>query len=352
VGDGSYRRVFSTRFGRLTLGVDGDAYLRDSDENVVGRDVTRIGTGIGWSAGTVLPLGISLDVKAEVRADRYTIRKDTSYEPHPAQIVPAASVSLLWPFAKSGGGVYSTIVPIAQLAWADVSGDAVPNDDSRVVDFDEGNLFALDRFPGEDRSETGTRVNLGVAYTRIGQEWELNGYAGRIYRFDDLFQFDDATGLNGEWSDWLVSGQIGLGDVLRVTNRAVFDDTFDVARNELRLALEAGSAEFATSYLWIVAEPQVNRDSNVHEAIFTAGYEFNRHWVGALETRWDIEDERLSRTDLDLTYRNECIAVDLYVSRRLDSASSIEPSYDFGLELSLQGFGSDDSSRYARQCPG
>ena len=90
----------------------------------------------------------------------------------------------------------------------------------------------------------------------------------------------------------------------------------------------------------------------MHEAVFTAGYEFNRHWLGAIESRWDILDETISRTDFDLTYRNECIAVDLSVSRRYENSNYIEPTYDFGLEISLQGFGSNDSSRYARSCPG
>jgi LPS-assembly protein len=244
------------------------------------------------------------------------------------------------------------IEPVAQLAWAEVSGGDVPDEDSRVVDFDEGNLFTLDRFPGHDESEVGARLNLGLSYTRLAEGWELNGYVGRVLRFDDEFQFDEATGLDGEWSDWLVSGQLGVADNVLVTNRAVFDDEFDFARNELRLALEAGAAEFAASYLWLLAEPEIDRDDDVNEAIFSAGYDFNRHWFGGLETRWDIVAGRLSRTDVGVTYRNECIAVDLSVTHRYEGGDDTDPTLDFGVEVSLQGFGGGDSSRYARTCPG
>lgn len=352
LGEARYRRAFSTPLGRLSLGLDADLYDRDSDKDVLGRDVGRVGTGLEWFAGTVLPLGISVEAEAELRLDAYSIRRDSDYEPDATRRTQGAAIALRWPFSRVRGNVSQVIEPVAQLAWSDVSGGDVPNEDSRVVDYDEGNLVALDRFPGNDRSETGTRLNLGLSYARLAPAWQLNGYVGRILRFGDKTQFAEATGLNGTWSDWLVSGQVGIGDNLTLTNRAVFDEAFDVARNELRLALEAGAADFATSYLWLEAEPAENRNQDVHEAVFTAGYEFNRHWIGAVESRWDIFDERVSRTDFDLTYRNECISVDLSLSRRFEDSASIDPTYDFGVEVSLQGFGGGDSSRYARSCPG
>ena len=352
IGYGAYERVFDTRAGRLTLGLDADVYDRDSDEEVIGRDSARIGTSLGWAAGAVLPAGVVLEAEAAVAADAYAIRRDPNYEPSELRLTPAAAVTLRWPLTRAAGGAYEMIEPVAQLAWADVSGGDVPDEDSRVVDFDEGNLFALDRFPGHDRSETGARLNLGVGYTRLESGWEVNGYVGRVLRFDDEYQFNEATGLNGEWSDWLVSGQVAVADALTVTNRAVFDDELDFSRNELRLALEAGAAEFAASYLWLEAEPEIDRDDDVNEAVFVAGYEFGRHWAGAVETRWDILEETFSRTDVGLTYRNECISVDLLVSRRYESNNYMDATYDFGVEVSLQGFGSSDASRYARTCPG
>ena len=128
---------------------------------------------------------------------------------------------------RARGGAAETIQPVAQLVWSEVSGGEVPDEDSRVAELDEGNLFALNRFPGQDRSETGARLNLGVSYDRIAEGWQFNGYVGRILRFSDEDQFDEATGLNGKWSDWLVSGQVGIGDALTLTNRAVFDDNID-----------------------------------------------------------------------------------------------------------------------------
>jgi LPS-assembly protein len=352
LGEASYIRAVPTRFGRLSLELAADAYERDGEADVVGRDVQRIGGVVGWMRGTTLPAGIALTGEAEIALDGYRVRRDQNFDPEAVRVTPVAAVDLRWPLVRAGGGVAETLEPVAQLVWSAVSGDDVPDEDSRVVDLDEGNLFALDRFPGSDRSETGMRVNLGVGYSRLADAWAFNSYVGRVFRFDDTMQFSRSTGLDGAWSDWLVSAQLGLGDAFTVTNRAVFDELTDVSRNELRLALEAGSAEFASSYLWLVADPEQSRNEDVHEAVFTAAYEFSRHWAGAIESRWDIEADRVSRTDLDLTYRNECLAVDVYLSQRYDDEDSLETTYDFGVEVSLQGIGRGNARRYARSCPG
>lgn len=350
--DGFYQRVFDAPVGRLILDIDGNAFDRNSAEDVLGRDVERLGARIGWNHGLVMAGGLMLEAEAEVRADAYAIHRDESYDSNVTRLTPAAAVALRWPLVRNTARASETLEPVLQLAWADVSGDDVPDEDSRVMDFDEGNLFALDRFPGKDRSETGARLNIGLNYSRTSENWEFNGYVGRILRFDDEYQFTESSGLNGDWSDWLVSGQVGISDTLTLTNRAVFDEDIDFARNELRLAVEAGAAQFASSYLWLEKDLEENRVRDVHEAVFTLEYDFNRHWAGAVESRWDIDFDRVSRTDVGLTYRNECLTVDLSVSQRYESAASDDATYDFGLAISLNGFGSNNANKYARSCSG
>ena len=54
----------------------------------------------------------------------------------------------------------------------------VPNEDSQLPEFDETNLFSLNRFPGIDRLETGLRANLGVSYTRHDPAgWSIGAHA-------------------------------------------------------------------------------------------------------------------------------------------------------------------------------
>ena len=68
-----------------------------------------------------------------------------------------------------------TLEPIAQVIYSDTIGESdVPNNDSTLVEFDTTNLFSIDRFPGEDRVETGLRANVGLTYTRYDPAgWSL-----------------------------------------------------------------------------------------------------------------------------------------------------------------------------------
>ncbi len=80
VGDANYIRTVPTRFGRFDLQADADYYDRDSDQEVLGRDVERIGAALSWNHGTVLPLGIALDAEVELRVDGYWVQQDPSFE--------------------------------------------------------------------------------------------------------------------------------------------------------------------------------------------------------------------------------------------------------------------------------
>ncbi len=71
---------------------------------------------------------------------------------------------LRWPWVASGPrGVGHVIEPIAQFVISPTDTPDLPNEDSTLVEFDEGNLFALNRFAGSDARERGVRANLGLS---------------------------------------------------------------------------------------------------------------------------------------------------------------------------------------------
>jgi len=73
------------------------------------------------------------------------------------------------------------IEPIAQVIIAPRVGTwqnrVLPNEDSLDLEFTDSNLFALNRYPGLDRLEGGTRFNVGVRAAWYLGGW-LKAYAG------------------------------------------------------------------------------------------------------------------------------------------------------------------------------
>ncbi|MCB2109965.1 MAG: LPS-assembly protein LptD [Defluviimonas sp.] len=365
VADATLIRRFSPAYlggeGRFSFDLHG--YRRAStvrtdangDGMVDGRDAARATAAVDWRRNWILANGMVAAIGAELDADFYAIAQDAGYPGTVARLTPYGMAELRWPWSRAGqGGATQVIEPVAQLVWSPDSGKPAPNEDSRTVAFDEGNLFAFSRFPGADERERGTRLNLGVGWTRYDPGgWTLGVLAGRVIRQKDLGQFRAGSGLDGAQSDWLLVTHLDSGTGLQVINRAIFDDAFSFSRDEFLLGYDRGRLDLSAGYTWLVADPSEGRNFASSEMIFGGGLDFARNWHATLSGRYDFEAERTTRAGLGLNWRNECAEVDLSLSRRFTSSTSVRPSTDFSLSVALYGFGTgQDGRRYRRACGG
>ena len=106
----------------------------------------------------------------------------------------------------------------------------------------------------------------------------------------------------------------------------------------------------AAGYVYAVADPMENRPVPTSELTLYSTYKVSSNWTAALSSRYDFEAERAAKAGLGLTYRNECLAVDLSLSRRFTSSTTVQPTTDFGLSVELLGFGGGSAPGPARQC--
>jgi LPS-assembly protein len=325
----------------------------DGDGEADGRDVARASASLDWRRNWTLPGGILGAAMFETTAQAYAIAQDPAYPGAVVRIVPAAAVELRWPWVKaSGNGAAQMIEPVVQVVWSPDSLTAVPNEDSRVVEFDEGNLFSLNRFPGSDRYERGLRANIGVSWTRLDPSgWSFGVTGGRVLRGRDLVQFTNGSGLDGTSSDWLLAAEVRSAGGLTLTNRALFDDTFSFTKNELRMGLDSARYDLAASYIYMIADPAEGRPSDTSELTLDAGWQITDGWRGRVNTRYDAVAERAAAAGFGLTYRNECASVDLSLSRRFTSSTSVDPATDFNLSVTLLGFGAG-AAGVRRSCGG
>ena len=327
--------------GTVTLSFRSMALIRASSDPIAGRDVTRAGVLADWHRNWVLPGGIIATAVAAVQSDVYRIAQDPTYGSPLTRTLPQAAVELRWPWVRAGAnGAAQVIEPIVQLIWSPRSVTGVPNEDSQLSEFDEGNLWSLDHFSGVDGTETGARANIGLSWTRYAPEgWSVGVTAGRIFRQISATSFDPAAGLGGAASDWLVAGQVRWKG-LDVINRTVFD-TSGIAKEELRLQWSGGRFQVGTSYLWMVANPASLSLSTLpsREWIMDASYPIRPDWSGKVAWRYDFVANRADATGLGFTWRNECISVDLSLSRLYASSTSVSPTTTFGFSVGLIGFG-------------
>jgi len=360
--DLEFERRFSPRYlggeGRLSFQLHGHrrssslAFDANGDGIVDGRDVSRATLSLGWHKSWVMANGMVFSGATDLTADVYSISQDATYPGSVTRVLPQAAMELRWPWVRSSaGGASQVIEPVVQLVLAPDSLDAVPNEDSTVATLDEGNLFSFSRFPGADGRELGNRLNIGLGWTRYDPAgWSLGVTGGRVFRARDLGQFTPGSGLDGRSSDWLVSAQLQTDGGLSVQNRVLFDNGFDVSRNELNFGLVRDRYSVDAGYLWMVADPAEGRPTATSELVLDAGWDMANNWRGQLAGRYDFNLQRAARAEIGLSYLSECVAVDLSLSRRFTSSTSVAASTDFNLSVSLVGFGAGTGGSARKSC--
>lgn len=348
-GEGGFRLQTHSHLRTSDDPLDGP----DPDDIADGRDVSRVSARIDWRRSFILAGGIEATVLGEAQADAYTIGQDAEFGGDNTRSHAAAGVELRWPWVKTTGrgGATHVIEPVVQLIWASQNGAPIPNEDSALVEFDEGNIWSLDRFPGSDAVEEGKRANIGVTWTRYDPAgWTLGLTFGRVLREDDFGQFGPASGLGGSRSDWLAALTLDWQNGFAATGRLVLDEDFSLTKGEMRLSLNREKLALATSAIWAVADPMENRPDPTREFAFDARWKANAALTAKLSGRYDFENDRGTLAGFGVEFRNDCVAVDFSVSRRFTSSTSVSPTTDFGLSVDLIGFGGGKTAGPSRRC--
>lgn len=363
ISDFTFHRRFSggALGGEAGLRFQTHSHLRSSDSLLDanadgfadGRDVQRMSLALDYRRNWVLPSGIVGTVLAEGVVDSYRVSEDVAlYAGTTTRLHGGVAVELRWPWAKAGAdGVGHVIEPVLQFVWSPEGTETLQNEDSSLVEFDEGNLFSLNRSPGSDLTERGGRVNLGFGYTRVDPSgWTLSTALGRVFRMSNQLQFSAASGLDGINSDYLAAAQLTHPGGFGVSHRMLIDANFGLTKSETRFNLAQEKLAVTGSYVWAIADASENRAAPISELTLDGSYLISDVWTAKGQARYDFQADRANRAGLGVQYRNECVAVDLSVSRRFTSSTSVTPTTDFGLSVELVGFGGGAKAGPSRQC--
>lgn len=341
--------------GTLTAELEGTGFYRyssvDGDD---GRDVFRVTGALDWQRSETFG-GLLTTFQGALHGGVYNTLQDSAFDTTVQRLTPYAAVELRYPFqAISETGVSHVIEPIAQVVWSDSYGNAPPNEDSFIVEFDEANLFSLDRLPGSDRREIGTRANLGLTYSRVAPGGLTLGLGGGVVlRSEDEGQFTDGSGLDGTQSDYLLAAHVSFNDTFSFINRSLFDTTFDFTSSEFALYWSGDRHEIVSTYTFLEADSGEQRDDPLAELAFDGEYMLNSGWDAGLDFRYDFFGNEATRAAVTLGYTNECLDMEFSVARRYTTTSAVEPATTFGLTVSLAGFGAGREGRsVARSCRG
>jgi LPS-assembly protein len=299
-------------------------------------DSRRASAEVDWRTSFTLDSGIRIEPFLYGRGDAYSITNAQVWnastqtwqqgKDNVERIYGTAGTTVSWPFIKPMGNASVILEPMAQVAVSPVEkvNPNIPNEDSPSFEYDETNLFDINRFQGFDMLEGGERLNVGG---RATVDWGVNHNAtfivGRTFRAQDDPQFTTLSGLAGTASDWIVSATASPITGLTMFTRSRLDaDDFSVHREEagisfggplLNLAVrydlnESGLFQTFTTSSAPIGTTTVGRTEDISvggQAFFT------RHWGVSANVTRDMQQDIFPLAQVGLIYRDECIRVDI-----------------------------------------
>ncbi|NBB26587.1 LPS assembly protein LptD [Porphyrobacter sp. SLTP] len=231
-----------------------------------GQDTQRAFAGAQWDLKRLTGLGQVVTLTALVRGDVYNTNNSiatttASYrgtEGWTTRGIATAALDIEWPFVGEAFGGTQVFKPRVQIvASPKIRNLDVPNEDARAIDLEDSNLFALNRFPGYDRVEDGSRVTWGVDWELQRPGWRVRSTIGQSFRLeaprDDIFP--EGTGLSERVSDFVGRTEVRFRNLVSFTHRFRLDkDNFAIRRNEIDATVGSRRTYLEVGYL------RLNRD--------------------------------------------------------------------------------------------
>ncbi|MEQ5788651.1 LPS-assembly protein LptD [Erythrobacter sp. NFXS35] len=355
-----YRKIVDAPVlgGEIEFQVNSLALLRND-----GQDTQRAFAGAKWDLQRLTGLGQVVTLTALVRGDIYntdnilatTTPSYRGTEGWTTRGIATAAIDIEWPFVGEAFGGTQVLKPRVQIvASPKLRNLAVPNEDARAIDLEDSNLFALNRFPGYDRVEDGTRITWGLDWELQRPGWRVSTTIGQSYRFDDPEEqiFPVGTGLSERVSDFVGRTQIRFRDYVSLTHRFRLDkDNLAVRRNEIDATIGSRRTYLEFGYLQLNRDIQTVEDLRDREELRAAArIAIGRKWSifgSGVVNLTDAADDPIFqpdgfepiRTRLGIAYQDDCIELGATWRRDFISAGDAARGNAFQVFFALRNLG-------------
>ena len=303
---------------------------------------SRIGGIVAWRKYWIAQSGINFGARAQINNNSYLSQGDFY-----SNAIPIALFEVRYPIKRNNHAITHVVEPIAQVIWApnatlgSINKDA-NTADSTTAEFEESNLFSINRFPGFDETEAGLRSNIGAKYLIYNPSgWNFSTTAGRVFRLKNLKQFDPSksTGLDMKNSDYVGAFSLNSPKDFSLLTRLLLDDSFDSSKHETKLNFQNDKYKIGLGYVWLDKKSVLNIDNRQHEINLGSSYNLNQNWVFSADWRQNINTHKPINGNFGIMYENECAKVNLSLSLQYNESGKTNQTV--GIQVFLSGLGSN-----------
>jgi LPS-assembly protein len=322
--------------GRLSLDANALALTRKE-----GTDTRRLSTQGTYRIPYVTDGGQVLEAEAGARVDAYNqtnlVRTDgREYDGTDVRVVPHAALSWRYPLMTQVSDASLTVEPIAKVV-ASTNGhneDNFANEDSQTPEFNDYNLFDVNRYAGLDRIEEGTRAMAGVrGAVGLASGATVSAMVGQEVRLAGNNAFPVHNDPREDVSD--VVGQVGYEgqDVMLDYRYRVDTEQAELRRNEVRGLYNFGRGNVMVDYLNINEDPVLDDREDITAG---AGIQATDTVNLSAFARRDLLRDAMVIAGGSAMWTYDCITLTTTVMREFTRDRDFEPDTSIGLRVGLK----------------
>ena len=354
--DYDWRPDWNVAGGKLRFGANSLLLTRTN-----GQDMFRALGWARWDRSLFTTMGQRVTFTGLARGDLYDVRgSELATFPEYAgrdgwrgRGLALAAVDVSWPLIGPAFGGQHVITPRVQLVAAPrVPNAGFPNEDARAFELDDLSLFDLNRSPGLDRIESGSRMTYGADYTLDRPGWQVRAEIGQSVRLDgDGSELPAGTGFGGRLSDVVGRSSLKIGRLIELTHRFRLDkDSFAVRRNEIDITVGGRRSYLSAAYIRLNRNVTLEDLEDRQEVRIAGRLAIARYWavfgnaIVDLTTRAenptsDSDGFRAIRHRVGIQYEDECFRFGIGWRRDYVGDRDFRPGNNFQISIAFKTLG-------------
>lgn len=297
--------------------------------------------------------GVVVDTSAFIRADGYQVdagphqfggqAPDSSYVT--GRVFPVGAVEMSYPLMNAGGEMRQVFEPIMMFVASPTNMNKrdIPNVDSLNFNFDNTNLFSVNRFSGYDQVETGTRANYGAKWSLYnrGNQRIVSALFGQSYRMEQSDELTRLMGYEDHFSDYVGQVQIDHRNISAGYRFRLSSNDFSHRKNEL--FINGGSDPLRLGLGYTMTKEyriQNNAYPEREEIYLTLGSQLSRRFSVKGFYRYDLSDDGGPiEAGVVGKYENECTALIIDTRQAFTSDRDYRGGFSIRFQFVLKTLG-------------
>ncbi len=253
--------------------------------------------------------------------------------------LPQAALEWRYPLIKQYSTGAMTIEPIV-LAVAQANGGNsadISNEDNRLIELTDTNLFSLNRMPGLDTVDTGPRMAYGFrSQYLLSSGTSFDALFGQNYNANDDTPFPNSTTPGEHFSDYIGRVAFNYDPVSLAYRYALDNGTLSLNRSEVTLGFSKPWLTVATSYRMLDNNTYLN---NSEEGSLDVSLPLSDEWTVYGGARRDFDIGAMVTSDAGIIYKNECFNIMLDAIRTYARDRDVTPQSQITLRVGFKNLG-------------